>query len=144
VFRLLKKNAACWAPRPERAARRAACALGGRRDSGAAGGAASAAAPPAGDSPAQQHRAVLEAARAGLGGDTGAWADFAAWLVGQPAPALQRVFDTFVACARSGQARRPAGRLAGMHDVRRRARAHCQLEHGRACRGWCLISMLSL
>lgn len=81
---------------------------------------------------------MLEAARAGLGGDTGAWADFAAWLVGQPAPALQRVFDTFVACARSGQARRPAGRLAGMHELRRCARAHLSAGawQGLFCSAW--------
>ena len=61
----------------------------------------------AGGSPARQHRAVLEAARVCLDGDGRAWADFAAWLMGQPAPALQRVFDTFCACVRSHQARHP-------------------------------------
>ena len=82
--------------------------------------------------------AVLEAARVCLAGDARAWADFAAWLVGQPAPALQRVFDTFVACARSGQARRPAGRLAGMHELRRCARAHLSAGawQGLFCSAW--------
>ena len=64
-------------------------------------------------SPARQHRAVLEAARVCLDGDARAWADFAAWLVGQPAPALQRVFDTFCACVRNHQARPRAACSAG-------------------------------
>ncbi|KAK9845811.1 hypothetical protein WJX81_002983 [Elliptochloris bilobata] len=57
----------------------------------------------AADSPARQHRAVLAAARVCLDGDGRAWADFAAWLVGQPAPSLRRVFDTFCACVRNHQ-----------------------------------------